>query len=56
MMNNQKENRVLGRSGARLVTEDEVSVVNGGLMTETACSIGPRGPDGDQFTGDCLAH
>lgn len=51
-----KNSRVLGRIGARIVTETETNVVNGGLQTETFCSIGPKGPDGDQFTGDCLAH
>lgn len=51
-----KENRVLGRRGARLVTEVETTAVNGGIETLTFCSIGPKGPDGDQFTGDCLAH
>jgi hypothetical protein len=55
-MNSHKENRVLGRKGARLVTEDEVSAVAGGIMTETKCSIGPAGPDGDLHTGDCVAN
>lgn len=52
----EKEIRVLGRRGARVVTEVESTAVNGGIETLTFCSIGPRGPDGDQFTGDCLAH
>lgn len=55
-MTKKKDNRVLGRRGARIVTENEISLVNGGFETETACSIGPKGPDGDLFTGDCLAH
>jgi hypothetical protein len=50
-----KNSRVLGRRGARVVTELETDVVNGGIMTETACSIGPTGLDGDLFTGDCIA-
>jgi hypothetical protein len=49
--------RVLGRRGARLVTEVETTKVNGGIETETFCSFDPdAGPDGDQFTGDCIAH
>jgi hypothetical protein len=51
----EKENRVLGRKGARLVTEVETTAVNGGIHTETLCSISATGPDGDLFTGDCLA-
>lgn len=50
------ERRVLSRMGARVVTEQETIRVNGGIQTETFCSIGPRGLDGDLFTGDCLAH
>jgi hypothetical protein len=50
-----ENSRVLGRRGARIVTENESNVVNGGIMTETACSIGPNGLDGDLFTGDCIA-
>lgn len=53
----EKENRVLGRRGARLITEGETSAVNGGIIhTETKCSIGPLGPDGDLHTGDCVAN
>ena len=52
-----KENRVLGRRGARLVTEVETTAVSGGIIeTETLCSVGRNGGlDGDLFTGDCLA-
>lgn len=51
-----ENSRVLGRRGARLVTETETHVVNGGLETETFCSFDPDfGADGDLFTGDCLA-
>lgn len=55
-MSNQGK-RVLSRRGARIVTEDETTQVNGGYQTETACTFDPDiGPDGDQFTGDCIAH
>jgi hypothetical protein len=50
MTNNDK--RVLGRRGARKLTENETSLVNGALITQTQCSIGPRGPDCDVNTGD----
>lgn len=53
----EKENRVLGRRGARLVTEVETTAVGGGIETETLCSIGRFGNfDGDLFTGDCIAN
>ena len=54
----EKENRVLGRRGARPVTEVETTAVNGGIATETLCSIGRNGNhlDGDLFTGDCIAN
>lgn len=46
-MANEKENRVLGRKGARVVNEQELEQVNGGVQTGTAfCSFGPKGPDG----------
>ena len=50
-----ENSRVLGRRGARMVTETETDVVSGGFRTLTFCSIGPKGLDGDLFTGDCLA-
>lgn len=56
-MTNEKS-RVLGRKGARLVTEIETNAVSGGMRieTETLCSFDPDcGLDGDLFTGDCLA-
>lgn len=55
-MKNQKDNRVLGRRGARMITENETSIVNGGVATESPCSIGRNGADGDLFTGDCIAN
>lgn len=55
MINENK--RVLGRRGARIVTEIETGVVNGGVRTETICTIGSNGSaDGDLVTGDCVAH
>lgn len=52
-----EENRVLGRRGARVVTEIETTAVSGGIATETLCSVGRNGGlDGDLFTGDCLAN
>ena len=55
-MKNSQDNRVLGRRGARLVTEVETGIVNGGIRTETKCSFGPTGVDGDLHTGDCFAN
>ena len=56
-MPNLEDNRVLSRRGARMMTEDETTMVNGGLHTETKCSFDPRvGIDGDAFTNDCIAH
>lgn len=43
----QQDNRVLGRRGARHLSEEEATAVNGGFGTLTVCSIGPKGPDGD---------
>jgi hypothetical protein len=52
-----ENSRVLGRRGARLVTETETNVVNGDLQTDTFCSFDPEaGRDGDLFTGDCIAQ
>jgi hypothetical protein len=52
-MANAKENRVLGRRGARAVDEQELEHVNGGVRTETKCSFAPTGADGDFFLGEC---
>lgn len=52
-MSKQEDNRVLGRKGARVVNEQELDLVNGGLQTETVCSFGPNGLDGDVFLGEC---
>lgn len=46
-MSNQND-RVLMRKGARQLSEEEASKVNGGLGTLTLCSIGANGKiDGD---------
>lgn len=39
-MSNPQENRVLGRTGARLVTEEELKAISGGVHT-FVCSIDP---------------
>jgi hypothetical protein len=50
-MSNQNE-RVLGRTSARELTQDELTAVNGGLMTTTGCTFDPEfGKDGDP--NDC---
>jgi len=46
-MATEKDNRVLGRKGARVVNEQELGRVSGGIQTGPAfCSFGPKGPDG----------
>jgi hypothetical protein len=51
-MDDQK--RVLVRRGARDLTHDEVDLVNGGLRTQTLCSINALGQrDGDVSLGEC---
>lgn len=52
-MANEKENRVLGRKGARVVNEQELDRINGGVHTETVCTFGPKGLDGDVSLGEC---
>ena len=50
----EKENRVLGRTGARVVTVEEAEAVKGGQTTETLCTFDPKaGPDGDVTLGEC---
>lgn len=46
------DNRVLGRRGARELTQGEVEQVTGAVRTETKCSIAPKA-DGDSFLGEC---
>ena len=46
------QNRVLARQGARDLTDQEIEQVNGGIHTETKCSvIAPNKYDGDP--GEC---
>ena len=47
-MSNSQENRVLGRTGARLVTEQELQEIKGAVQT-FVCSIDPTtgAKDGD---------
>jgi hypothetical protein len=47
------DNRVLNRRGARELNENEVEKVNGSLHTDTVCTFGPNGKDGDTFLGEC---
>ncbi|HEX4603075.1 MAG TPA: hypothetical protein VH724_03710, partial [Candidatus Angelobacter sp.] len=44
-----KDNRVLGRRGARDLNEQEVEQVSGGIRTLTLCTAGEKTPDGDTF-------
>ncbi|MBZ5506484.1 MAG: hypothetical protein LAO78_13580 [Acidobacteriia bacterium] len=50
-MNDQ--NRVLVRRGARNLNEKEIEQVSGGLRTDTVCTFGPNGNDGDTFLHEC---
>ena len=54
-MTTEKNNRVLSRRGARVVsTEEAESVHGGGPQTETVCTFKPGyGTDGDTFLGEC---
>jgi hypothetical protein len=47
-----ENSRVLGRKGARELTQAEAELVTGSVHTETKCSIAPR-RDGDVFLGEC---
>lgn len=49
-----RNNRVLGRLGARELTPIEIEFVNGGLETLTACSIpSSANRDDNHFPHDC---
>jgi hypothetical protein len=50
-MNDQ--NRVLIRKGARELSAEETEQIGGGLRTDTVCTFGPKGKDGDTFLGEC---
>lgn len=47
------ENRVLGRTGARELTPEETQHIAAAINTETVCTFGPTGNDGDTFLGEC---
>jgi hypothetical protein len=49
------DNRVLARRGARALNTEEIERVSGGLRlpTDTVCTFGPSGKDGDTFLGEC---
>lgn len=49
----ENENRVLNRVGARELTPREVDHVMGAVHTETICTAGPKGIDGDVRLGEC---
>lgn len=58
LMSNNNMNRVLGRTGARELTADEVEIVTGGKdhgqRTMTMCTITSNGTlDGDAYMGEC---
>jgi len=50
-----QDNRVLARKGARALNAEEIERVGGGLRlpTDTVCTFGPKGQDGDTFLGEC---
>ena len=56
MANDNDNNRVLGRRGARIVDVEETRFVGAGagLPTETVCTFrASTGPDGDFRIGEC---
>jgi hypothetical protein len=49
-----KDNRVLGRKGARELSSEETGYVFGAIRTQTLCTAdGPTGFDGDASIGEC---
>lgn len=52
-MKNQTDNRVLGRKGARLLSEEEMKSVIGAAGTTTKCSFNPRTGQHDGDLGEC---
>jgi hypothetical protein len=50
-----QDNRVLARKGARALNPEEIERVGGGLRlpTDTVCTFGANGQDGDTFLGEC---
>ena len=53
-MSNQENSRVLGRTGARQLTDEESKKIHGGIGTATLCTApGPGHPHGDGDPGEC---
>lgn len=52
-MKYENSNRVLGRQGARELTPVEIDHVTGAVHTDTVCTFGGQGIDGDVFLGEC---
>jgi len=53
-MSTERNERVLSRTGARELTEQEASKIAGGIGTATLCSApSPRFPKGDGDPGEC---
>ena len=53
-MTNKKDNRILGRIGARELNDQEIQLVQGGLRTGGFCSApSPAHPHGDGVPADC---
>jgi hypothetical protein len=53
-MSIQKSNRVLSRTGARELSEEESNKVKGGLATATKCTApSPTDPKGDGDPHEC---
>ena len=55
-MSNHEDNRVLGRKGARVLTNEEAERASAsGLPTDTVCTYDPRtgAIDGDVRLGEC---
>jgi len=46
-MEARKDNRVLGRLGARLLTAEELASINGGATTNSACTFFLQKQDGE---------
>ena len=52
-MKSQTKKRVLSRIGARLLNQQEVERVSGGVHTETLCSFNPVTRQADGDVGEC---
>jgi len=53
-MTNESDNRVLGRIGARELSDQEIQIVKGGFPTGAPCTgPSPQFPHGDGVPSDC---